>query len=180
MIIAVGDDMQDAVKMVAPQFPNVKFVSIDSSVSGPNVRSLLFKEEEGSFLAGYLAGLVTKTGKIGFVGGEEIDLIKKFECGYEAGAKTSNPSVVVLPAKYTGNWDNVDDGKAAGRDLFESGADIVYHAAGKAGLGVIEAAQDENKYAIGVDSDQDEVAKGHVLTSMIKHVTTPFFKRSRI
>jgi basic membrane protein A len=170
LIIAVGSDMKDAVEAVAPKYPKVKFATIDASVKGDNVRSLLFKEEEGSFLAGYCAGLVTKTNKLGFVGGEEIPLIKKFEVGYTAGAKTANPAIEVLPAKYTGNWDNVDDGKAAARVLFSSGADIVYSAAGRAGLGVIGEAQDENKFAIGVDSDQDDVSKGHVLTSMVKHV----------
>lgn len=170
LVIAVGGAMQDALEAVAPKYPKVKFAIIDASAKGDNVRSLLFTEEQGSFLAGYLAGIMTKTNKIGFVGGVEIPLIKKFQFGYEAGAKTANPSVEILPAKYVGNWDNVDDGKAAAKVLYESGADIVYHAAGKVGLGVIGAAQEENKYAIGVDSDQDDRAPGHVLTSMIKHV----------
>ena len=176
LVIAVGGDMKDAVQSVAPKFPDVKFVTIDASLKGDNVRSLLFTEEQGSFLAGYLAGLVTKTNKIGFVGGEEIPLIKKFEVGYEAGAKTSNPRVEVLPAKYTGNWDDVDAGKQAATILFQSGADIVYHAAGRAGLGVIGAAKDQNKFAIGVDSDQDDVAPGHVLTSVMKHVDNAVYQ----
>lgn len=176
LVVAVGGDMKDAVQTVAPKHPDVKFALIDDSVDAPNVRSIKFTEEQGSFLAGYLAGLMTKTNKIGFVGGEEIPLIKKFEVGYEAGAKTANPKVEVLPAKYTGNWDNVDDGKQAAMILFQSGADIVYHAAGRAGLGVIGAAKDQGKFAIGVDSDQDDVAPGHVLTSVIKHVDNAVYQ----
>lgn len=176
LVVAVGINMKNAVEKVAPRHPQTKYAIIDASVNAPNVRSLLFKEEEGSFLAGYLAGLMTKTNKIGFVGGMELPLIKKFEIGYEAGAKQANPNVEMLPAKYTGSWDNVDDGKAAANVLFGQGADIVYHAAGKAGLGVIAAAKDQGKYAIGVDSEQDGIAPGHVLTSMIKHVDNAVYQ----
>jgi basic membrane protein A len=176
LVVAVGISMKDAVEKVAPKFPNVKYAIVDASVTAPNVRSLLFKEEEGSFLAGYLAGLTTKSNKIGFVGGMELPLIKKFEYGYEAGAKTANPKVELLPAKFTGGWDNVDDAKAAANVLFNQGADIVYHAAGRAGLGVIGAAKDHGKYAIGVDSDQDYIEKGTVLTSMVKHVDVAVYE----
>ncbi|HVL39705.1 MAG TPA: BMP family ABC transporter substrate-binding protein, partial [Fimbriimonadaceae bacterium] len=131
---------------------------------------------EGSFLAGYLAGLMTKTGKLGFVGGMEIDLIKKFLAGYAAGAKLANPSVQILPAKYTGNWNDAGIAKEAARALFSQGADIVYHAAGRAGLGVIDAAKDAGKWAIGVDSDQDHIAQGRVLTSMVKRVDEAVFQ----
>lgn len=171
MVVAVGINMETALKTVAPKYPNVKFAIVDGSGEGANVRSLRFKEEEGSFLAGYLAGLMTKTNKIGFVGGMEIPLIKRFQCGYEAGAKTANPACVLLPPKYTGDWNNNDLAKTAATVLFtEGGADIVYHAAGRAGLGVIAAAGEQKKYAIGVDSDQDYLAEGFVLTSMIKRV----------
>jgi len=170
LVVAVGITQQKALEAVAPKYPNVKFAIVDAPVSAPNVRSLLFTEHEGSFLAGYLAGLTTKTNKVGFVGGMEIPLIKKFQAGYEAGVKTANPSAEVLPAKYTGNWDSQDKAKVAANLLFTSGADIVYHAAGRAGLGVISAAKEQGKYAIGVDSDQDDVEKGSVLTSMIKRV----------
>lgn len=170
LVFAVGISQANAVKTVAPKFPDTKFAIIDGDADGPNVRKLIFSEEEGSFLAGYAAGLATKTNKIGFVGGMEIDLIKKFEAGYLAGAKFANPKVEMLPAKYTGSWNNVDLGKSAASVLFDSGADVVYHASGRCGLGVIAAAGEMNKYAIGVDSNQDELAKGHVLTSMIKRV----------
>ncbi len=170
LVFAVGISQNKALETVAAKYPNVKFAIVDAVVDKPNVRSLTFTEQEGSFLAGYLAGLMTKSNKIGFVGGQQLDLIKKFQYGYQAGAKTANPDVEILPAKYTDSWDDIDKGKAAANVLFSSGADIVYSAAGRCGLGVINAAKDAGKYAIGVDSDQDDVAKGTVLTSMIKRV----------
>jgi basic membrane protein A len=135
---------ENALASVAPKYPNVKFAIIDGDVKDPNVRSIVFNEEQGSFLAGYLAGLVTKTNKIGFVGGQKIPLIEKFEAGYEAGAKTSNPAVTVLPAKYTESWDDTAQGKAAALTLYNGGADVVYHAAGRCGLGVIEQVCDRS------------------------------------
>lgn len=176
LIFAVGISMQKALSVVAPKYPNMKFAIVDAPVDSPNVRSLVFREEEGSFLAGYLAGLMTKSNKLGFVGGMEIPLIKKFQAGYEAGAKTANPNVEVLPAKYTGDWSNQDLGKQSAKTLYGQGADIVYHASGRCGLGVIEAAREEGKYAIGVDSDQDYLAEGRVLTSMIKRVDESVFQ----
>jgi basic membrane protein A and related proteins len=179
IVFAVGITQSMALESVAPRYPNVKFAIIDGEVPGENVRALKFTEHEGSFLAGYLAGLMTQTGKVGFVGGREIPLIKKFQVGYEAGARTANPDVRMLPAKYTGSWDNQDTGRVAANVLFSSGADIVYHAAGRAGLGVINAAKQQGKFAIGVDSDQDEEAKGHVLTSMVKRVDEAVYQTIR-
>ncbi len=179
LIFAVGISMKTALTNVAPKHPNVKFAIVDEAVDAPNVRSLVFKEEEGSFLAGYLAGLMSTSNKLGFVGGKEIPLIKKFEVGYAAGAHTANPAIEVLPAKYTGDWNNVDLGKQNAKVLFGQGADVVYSAAGRCGLGVIEAAKEENKYAIGVDSDQDYLAEGRVLTSMIKRVDESVFQTIR-
>ena len=176
LVIAVGINMQTALEAVAKEFPDTKFAIIDANVELDNVRALLFKEEEGSFLVGYLAGLMTKTGKIGFVGGMEIDLIRKFYYGYLAGATMANPNVEMLPTKYTGDWNNIDKAKVAANFLFSEGADIVYHAAGRAGLGVIRAADENDKWAIGVDSDQDGEAEGNVLTSMIKRVDEAVFQ----
>lgn len=176
LIFAVGITQAKALESVSAKYPNVKFAIIDGGVDRPNVRSLVFSEEEGSFLAGYLAGLVSKTSKVGFVGGMEIPLIKKFEVGYEAGAKFANPKIEVLPAKYTNNWDDSGAGRSAATVLYNSGADIVYHAAGRCGQGVIEAAKDMNHFAIGVDSDQDSLAPGHVLTSMVKHVDVSVYQ----
>lgn len=170
LVFAIGFNMVEAVNTVAKEFPNTKFAIVDAEVDAPNVRSLKFKEEEGSYLVGYLAGLMTKTNKIGFIGGMNIDLIKKFEFGYKAGAEAANPKIQFVPSKYTGDWDNIDDAKVAANFMYNSGADIIYHAAGRAGLGVIRAAADNDKFAIGVDSDQDGEEPGHVLTSMIKHV----------
>ena len=176
VVLAVGVGQDQALKVVAPKYPDVKFGLIDSEIDAPNVRSIKFKEEEGSFLAGYAAALASKTGKVGFVGGKKIPLIEKFQAGFEAGAKTANPSIVVLGAKYTDSWDDTAIGKAMADSLFSGGADVVYHAAGRCGLGVIAAAHDaEGKLAIGVDSDQDDEAKGKVLTSMVKHVDDAVF-----
>jgi basic membrane protein A len=176
VVFAVGLSQEESLKEVAPRYLNVTFAIVDGTVDGPNVRSLHFNEEQGSFLAGYLAALTTKSHKIGFVGGEEIPLIKKFYVGYVAGAKTADPSIEVLPAKYVGNWDDTTSAKAIGQQLFGAGADIVYHAAGRSGLGVIAAANEANKYAIGVDSDQDDQAPGNVLTSMVKHVDNAVYQ----
>ncbi len=170
IIIAVGLGQGSALDKVAAKFPDVTFAIVDGDVKQPNVRMLKFKEEQGSFLAGYLAGLMSKTGKIGFVGGMEIPLIKKFQYGYAAGAKMGNPNIEILPAKYTGDWNNADKGKASAAVLYAAGADIVYHAAGRAGLGVFTAAKEAQKYAIGVDSNQDDIEKGRILTSMVKRV----------
>lgn len=170
LVIAVGLGMEELVARVAPKYPNVKFAVVDGNAQGDNVRGLKFREEQGSFLAGYLAGLVTKTNKIGFVGGMEIDLIRKFQYGYAAGARMANPNITVLPAKFTLSWDSQDKGKAFAASLYGEGADVVFHAAGRAGLGVFRAAKDAGKLAIGVDSDQDDVIPGTVLTSMIKRV----------
>ncbi|HEV2471511.1 MAG TPA: BMP family ABC transporter substrate-binding protein [Chthonomonadales bacterium] len=172
IIFAVGYKMQDAVKAVAPQFPDIKFVLVDGAAPNlPNCASLLFREEQGSYLAGFLAASMTKTHKIGFVGGEQIPLIRKFEAGYDAGARTADPTVQVVSA-YTGDWDDLLKGKSQAEQEFANGADIIYHAAGKAGLGVIEAAREKGPgyYAIGVDADQDDVAPGRVLTSMMKRL----------
>lgn len=175
LVFAIGIGQDVALKVVAPKFSDVKYGLVDGVVDAPNVRSIVFKEEEGSFLAGYAAALASKTGKVGFVGGKKIPLIEKFQAGFEAGAKTANPSIVVLPAKYTESWDDTALGKVMAGNLFDGGADVVYHAAGRCGLGVIDAAKDRKLLAIGVDSDQDDVAKGNVLTSMVKHVDEAVF-----
>lgn len=170
LVFAVGLNMQTALDLVHVKYQGTKFAFIDGNVDAPNVRGLMFKEEEGSFLVGYLAGLMTKTNKIGFVGGEDMPLIRKFENAYAAGAEYANEKVELLPPKYTGSWNNVDAARTAADLLFGSGADIIYHAAGRAGLGVIKAAESKKKYAIGVDMDQDGEAPGFVLTSMVKRV----------
>lgn len=178
VVVAVGFAMEDALKKVAPQFPNVKFAIVDGNAPDlPNCVSLKFREHEGSYLVGALAGAMTKTGTVGFVGGMAIPLIKKFEVGYRAGVMTTNPKAKVLIG-YTGNWTDSAKGKELALSQFERGADIVYHASGQCGLGVIEAAKARGKghFAIGVDSDQDYIAPGFVLTSMIKGVDNAVFE----
>lgn len=172
MVFAVGYLMEDAVKEASKKYPKTRFVIIDGSApDAANTASLKFDEEQGSFLAGALAGAMTRTGKIGFIGGIQIPLIQKFECGYTAGAMTTRPDVKVITA-YCGKFDDPAKGKELALAQFGQGADIIFHAAGGSGRGVIDAAQTKGAgfYAIGVDADQDYLAKGRVLTSMMKRV----------
>lgn len=172
IVFAVGFLMEDALAEVAPKYPNTKFAIIDGNAPDcQNAAALKFREEEGSFLAGALAGAMTKTGKIGFIGGMQVPLIAKFECGYRAGAATTRPGIHVITA-YTGKWDDPAKGAELALAQFSSGADIIFHASGSCGLGVIEAAKSKGEgfYAIGVDADQDYIAPGRVLTSMMKRV----------
>jgi basic membrane protein A len=181
LVIGVGFALENAVETVAKQNPDSRFLLIDSQVLDakgavlrlPNVRTVVFKEHEGSYLAGALAGLVAKE-TVGFVGGMEIPLIKKFEAGFKAGVKTTNPKARVL-VQYTGSFDNVQHGKQAGADLLNKGAEVVFHAAGSDGSGVIQAVKEARAggkpvFAIGVDSDQSHLAPEAVLTSMVKRV----------
>ncbi len=180
VVFAVGYKMEDALKEVSAQFPDVKFAIVDGNApeGSQNCTALQFKEEQGTFLAGYVAALVSKSHTIGFVGGEEIPLIKKFQAGYMAGAKAAglDPDTQVKVA-YTGDWNDQSKGKSQALQEFGAGADVVFQAAGKAGLGVIQAAREKGTgfYAIGVDQDQDGEAPGRVLTSMVKHVDTAVF-----
>jgi len=173
-IVACGFLETDAVKAVAPKFPNVKFALVDSVVDAPNVQNLLFAANEGGFLVGALAAGMSKTGKVGFLGGMEGPLIKNFEVGYLAGAKTMNPAIKTASI-YTGSFSDVAKGKEASLTMFKQGADVIYAAAGACGLGTIEAAKENGFWAIGVDTDQDGYAKGSVLTSMVKHVEVGVF-----
>jgi basic membrane protein A len=180
VVVAVGFAMADAVKDVAAQFPNTHFAIVDSDApeGSTNVAGLRFKEEQGSYLAGYLAAMTSKTKKIGFVGGMKIPLIEKFEAGYKAGAKTAgfDPDKQVY-SSYVGDWDDLSKGKSQAKQQFDLGADVIFQAAGKAGLAVITEAKNRGAgyYAIGVDQDQDYLAPGRVLTSMVKHVDTAVF-----
>lgn len=181
LVFAVGFMMEDAVARVAPKYPKTVFVIIDGNApKADNTAALKFREEEGCFLAGALAGMVSNTGKIGFVGGMEVPLLKRFEAGYTAGAKTTRKDAEVLVA-YTGRFDDPAKGKELALAQFARGADIVMHASGSCGLGVIEAAKQKGKgfYAIGVDADQDHIAPGRVLTSMMKRVDNAVFLMCR-
>ena len=172
-IIAVGFAQAGAVKAVAAEYPELKFTIIDEEVDLPNVQSIKFKEHEGSFLVGVLAAMASKTNAVGFVGGMDIDLIRRFACGYEQGAKYINPQIQVFQ-NMTGTtplaWNDPVKGGELAKSQFDRGADVVYAAAGATGLGVLQAAADAGKLSIGVDSNQNGEHPGSVLTSMLKRV----------
>ena len=184
LIYGIGYLMGDAMKEVAEQNPKKHFAIVDTVVDAPNVASITFKEHEGSFLVGVVAGLMTKTNKVGFVGGMEIPLIEKFESGFRAGVKAVNPKATV-EVQYAGAFNQADKGKAIASSMYASGIDIIYHAAGGTGNGVFSEAKDLKKkdpnreiWVIGVDKDQapeGEVKIGDktynvTLTSMVKRV----------
>ncbi|MFT4191985.1 MAG: BMP family ABC transporter substrate-binding protein [Comamonas sp.] len=172
-VVSIGYTGATALDKVAPQFPKTQFYIIDSTVDQPNVRSYVFRDHEGSFLVGALAAMKSATGKIGFVGGMDIPLIRRFACGYEQGAHYVNPKVVVLQ-NMTGTtpmaWNDPTKGGELARSQIERGADVIFAAAGGTGIGVYQAVKDAGKYAIGVDSNQNHLHPGTMLTSMIKRV----------
>ena len=179
VIIAMGFAQAAAVEKVAQEYPDVKFTLIDMVVDLPNVQSVVFKEHEGSFLVGMAAAMASKTGKVGFVGGMDIPLIRKFALGYVEGAKYVDPDVEVYQ-NMTGTtpqaWNNPAKGGELARSQFDRGADVVYAAAGGTGLGVYQAAKDAGKLAIGVDSNQNYLHPGTMLTSMIKRVDVAVYE----
>ena len=175
LIIAGGYDQANDLGEVAARFPQRHFAIIDAVVAAPNVTSMTFKSEEGSFMAGALAALQTKTKTIGFLGGIDVPIIRIFEVGFAAGAREVDPSVRVL-VKYVGDFNDVASGNELSAIMFNQGADIVYAAAGKAGLGAIQQVRDRNgDYVIGVDSDQDGLAPGKILTSVLKRIDRSVF-----
>ncbi|MDX7953099.1 BMP family ABC transporter substrate-binding protein [Lichenihabitans sp. Uapishka_5] len=178
-IVAVGFGQQEPLTKVAAEFPNTKFAIIDSVVDKPNVQSVTFREDQGSFLVGLLAAKASKTGKVGFVGGMDIPLIRKFACGYVQGAKYANPKVEVYQNMIgtTGAaWRDPVKGGELARSQMDRGADVVYAAAGASGLGVLRAAADGGKLGVGVDSNQDALFPGKILTSMLKRVDNATYK----
>lgn len=190
LIVGVGFAQAPIMNDVARDYPNLRFAIIDGVIDLPNVASLIFKEHEGSFLVGMIAARTSKTGKIGFVGGMDIPLIHKFEKGYEEGARYANPKIQVFE-NYVGvtdaAWNNPGKGKELSKAQIERGADVIFQAAGNSGLGVFDAAEETTKYrqqnrispsnvfAIGVDSNQNWVKPGFILTSMIKRVDVAVF-----
>jgi len=179
IVIAMGFAQATPLQVVAKEFPNVKFTIIDAVVDLPNVQSVIFKEQEGSFLVGMLAAMTSKTGKVGFVGGMDIPLIRAFACGYRQGAKHVNAKVDVIE-NMTGTtpaaWNDPTKGGELARSQFDRGADVIYAAAGATGLGVLQAAKDLGKLSIGVDSNQNHLHPGSVLTSMIKRVDVAVYE----
>ena len=177
-IVAIGFSQAEALKKVAPEFPDTKFAIVDMVVDMPNVRSIVFKEHEGSFLVGLLAAKASQTGKIGFVGGMDIPLIRAFACGYKQGAKAANPDVEIFENMIgtTGAaWNDPVKGGELTKSQIDRGADVIYHAAGGSGAGVLQAAADAGKLGIGVDSNQNALHPGSVLTSMVKRVDTAVY-----
>ena len=172
-IIAAGFAQAEAVTKVAKDYPDLKFAIIDMVVEPKNTESIVFKEHEGSYLVGVLAALASKTGKVGFVGGMDIPLIRKFACGYVQGVKYANPQAEVLQ-NMTGTtgaaWTDPVKGGELAKAQIDRGADVIYHAAGGTGIGVLRAAADAGKLGIGVDSNQNMLHPGKVLTSMLKRV----------
>lgn len=172
-IIGIGFSQGGAIEKVAKEFPKLNFAIIDFVVKEPNVQSVVFKEHEGSFLVGMMAAQASKTGKVGFVGGMDIPLIRKFQCGYEQGAKFSNPKIETF-ANMTGTtgaaWNDPARGGELAKAQMAKGADVIFAAAGGTGIGVYQAAKDEKKLAIGVDSNQNHIQPGTMLTSMLKKV----------
>ncbi|MBV8046951.1 MAG: BMP family ABC transporter substrate-binding protein [Paludibacterium sp.] len=172
-IVAVGFSYTQAVETVAKEFPKTRFVIIDSVAKGPNVKSILFKEQEGSFLVGMAAAMKSKTNTVGFIGGMDVPLIRAFACGYVQGVKYVNKDDKVIQ-NMTGTTPSAFNDPARGTELaksqFDRGVDVVFAAAGGTGLGVLQSAKAAGKYSIGVDSNQNYLHPGSVLTSMVKRV----------
>ncbi len=178
LIIGVGMSQAEAIKKVAPQFPEAHFAIVDAEVAAPNVRSLLFEEHEGSYLVGAIAALTSKTGKVGFIGGVDCPLIRRFELGYKEGAKKANPKVEIS-SNFVGvtseAWNNPPKAKELAIAQYQSGVDVIFAAAGASGSGLFDAAEEKKKFAIGVDSNQNWVKPGLILTSMLKRVDEAVF-----
>lgn len=178
-IVAIGFAQGPALEKVAPEFPDTRFTIIDMVVDQPNVKSVVFKEQEGSFLVGALAALASKTGKLGFVGGMDVPLIRRFACGYAQGARHIDPDIQMFQ-NMTGStpaaWNDPGKGAELARSQFDRGADVVFAAAGGTGIGVYQAAQDQGKLAIGVDSNQNHLHPGTMLTSMEKRVDVAVYQ----
>lgn len=173
IVIGIGFVQLSAVEKVAKEFPKTHFVIIDSTVNLPNVRSVIFKEHEGSYLVGALATMASKTKTVGFVGGMDIPLIRRFEIGYKAGVQSIDPKAKVI-TNYVGSssdaWKNPMKGKELALSQINQKADVIFQAAGASGLGVFDAAEEKQKLAIGCDSNQNWIKPGKILTSMLKRV----------
>ncbi|WP_037371059.1 BMP family lipoprotein [Salipiger mucosus] len=175
-VVTTGFSMSSPIASVAADYPDTKFVTIDGFVDPeehPNVKSILFSEHEGSYLVGMMAAMASETGTVGFVGGMDIPLIRKFACGYAQGAKAVNGDVTVI-SNMTGTtpaaWNDPVKGSELTKAQISQGADVIFAAAGGTGLGVLQTAADEGIYSIGVDSNQNHLHPGSVLTSMLKRV----------
>ena len=171
VVVAVGWEFWDALAEYAPQLPDTKFIFVDNGLDGvgDNLLSITYAQNEGSFLVGYIAGKLTKTNKIGAVGGEDSETINDFIVGYEAGAKYANPDVTVL-TQYAGTYEDPARGKELALALYDNNCDIVFQVASRTGEGVFEAAAERGMLAIGVDSDQKYINPDVIICSMVKEV----------
>ena len=173
VVIAVGVAFLDSIRQVTKEHPKLPFIVIDSTIAEGNIRGVAFREEEGSMLCGYLAASMAKSKKVGFIGGVDIEVIRRFLDGFQAGvALVSSDTAVMI--KYVGTdfsgFNKPEEAKAMAMELYQNGCDVLFSAAGGSGLGVISAAVETRKYVIGVDMNQDSLAPGLVLTSMLKRV----------
>lgn len=179
LIIGIGFAQMPIVEAVAKDYPQLQFAIVDGVLDLPNVASLVFKEHEGSYLVGMIAARKSKTGVLGFVGGMDIPLIHRFATGYEEGARAVRPDVRVIP-NYVGvtesAWNNPGKGKELAEAQIGKGADVIFAAAGNSGLGVFDAVEQRDKFIIGVDSNQNWVKPGHVLTSMVKRIDNAVYQ----
>lgn len=176
LIWAIGYDMDEPLKEAVQTLPDQKLASIDVSLDTipPNLLSISYREYEGAFLAGYAAARTTQTGQVGFLGGRQAPLIEKFQAGYLAGAKHANPEVTIK-VKWANTFISYERGQVIGEELYNDGCDVVFHAAGAVGKGLIRKAMEMDKLAIGVDMDQSFLAPNHVMTSMLKKVKETIF-----
>jgi basic membrane protein A len=178
-IVMTGFAFGDVLNTVAPDYPDTKFAIIDMGVDQPNVRSVVFTEEQGSYLVGMMAAMASKSGTVGFIGGMDIPLIRKFACGYVQGVKAVNPEAKVIQ-NMTGTtpsaWNDPVKGSELTKAQISQGADVIYAAAGGTGIGVLQTAADEGILSIGVDSNQNHLHPGKVLTSMLKRVDNAVYE----
>ena len=173
LIASIGFAQQAAVQKVAKEFPKVRFVLIDGVAQGANVNSITFKEEEGSYLVGVAGAMASKSKKLGFIGGIDIPLIRTFACGYTQGAKAVNPKIDVfsnMVGTTAAAWNDPAKGGELARSQFDRGVDVVFAVAGGSGMGTLQTAKEKGKLAIGVDSNQNALYPGSILTSMVKRV----------
>ncbi len=179
LIIGVGFAQMPIVEAVAKDYPQLQFAIVDGVLDQPNVASLVFKEHEGSYLVGMIAARKSRTGVLGFVGGMDIPLIHRFATGFEEGARAVRPDIRVIP-NYVGvtesAWNNPGKGKELAEAQIGKGADVIFAAAGNSGLGVFDAVEQRDKFIIGVDSNQNWVKPGHVLTSMVKRIDNAVYQ----
>jgi len=181
-VIGIGFGQGSAIEKIAKEFPKLQFTIIDAVANQPNVQSVIFKEQEGSFLVGMIAALTSKTGKVGFIGGMDIPLIRKFQCGYDQGVHYANPKAEVfvnMVGTTATAWNDPARGGELAKAQFAKQADVIFAAAGATGMGIYQAAKDAGKFAIGVDSNQNHLQPGTMLTSMVKRVDVAVYEAAK-